>query len=90
MRTLLVLLLVFLTGCLTRPIGDLVEAHYEPEIKQKNAEAIIKRIEEEINNLADAQYKLTVIMEFIKSKSNDNNEWIRASSEVDPREIYKL
>jgi hypothetical protein len=89
MRTLLVLLLVFLTGCLTRPIGDLVEAHYEPEIKQKN-EVIIKRIEEEINNLADAQYKLNVIMEFIKSKSNDNNEWIRASSEVDPREIYKL
>ena len=88
MRTLLVLLLVFLTGCLTRPIGDLVEAHYEPEIKQKNAEVIIKRIEEEINNLADAQYKLNVIMEFIKS--NDNNEWIRASSEVDPREIYKL
>lgn len=89
MRTLLVLL-VFLTGCLRQPVEDVVEVNYEPEIKQKVAAVLIDRIETEIERLADEQSKLNMIKELIESDLKSESEWIRSGREVDPREVYRF
>jgi len=90
MRHALIVLLVFLSGCVT-----FHERTGEPEAtpissqKKIIGSMIVERIEARVKELVEEQSNLTVLMEKIQDDLQANDEWIRAG-EVDPKEVYRF
>jgi PBP1b-binding outer membrane lipoprotein LpoB len=94
MRHALIVLLVFLSGCVSfhERTCEVTPASSNGMTLQKKiaGSMIIERIEEHIKELAEEQFNLTMVMEHIKSDLKENDEWIRSGNEFDLKESCKL